>query len=248
MCRPRQEDAPLATRTEFISTLRSELPRALERLQQESIAPVDMAQSVIGPGMGVFSQYSRVIEADGSPMSVGQALDLINEVLREALSEEETEFDGDTRWALTWFEEHGLDAGEFGRAETLSKAKNTSVDGVTRAGIATVVDGRVRLLSREELESDWDPVSDPRLTVWELTQRLIVLLAEAETAAADLLRRTGSGMGERARQLAYLLYLVAERRGWADEAVAYNSLVQAWRELTILAGGSATPVQQTLGE
>ena len=246
--RPRSADATLATRSEYVAELRSELPAAVRLLQRESIAPVDMAQSAIGPGMAVFSRYSKVIDADGSPMSVRQALVSINEVLQEILSEEETEFDGDTRWALTWFDQFGLNPGPYGDAETLSKAKNTSVKGVTQAGIAKQLDGKVRLLDRDELGETWDPAADARLTVWEVTQHLIARLAESESAAGDLLRRVGGGLGERARQLAYLLYQVADRRGWADEAVAYNSLVQAWPELSKLAGRSEAPVQQTLEE
>ena len=246
--RPRPASAPLATRSELVAALRSDLPDAIRVLQKESIAPVDMAQSAIGPGMAVFSRYSKVIEADGTAMSVRQALVLINEVLQEVLSEEETEFDGDTRWALTWFDQFGLNPGPYGDAETLSKAKNTSVDGVTQAGIATQLDGKVRLLDRGELGSEWDPASDARLTVWEVTQHLIARLGESESTAADMLRRVGGGMGERARQLAYLLYQVADRHGWAEEAVAYNSLVQAWPEISKLAGRSESPVQQTLEE
>ena len=149
--RPRAADAPLATRSEFLSMLRSELPDAIRLMQRESIAPVDMAQSAIGPGMAVFSRYAKVIEADGSQMTVRQALALINEVLEEVLSEEETEFDSDTRWALTWFDQYGLNAGPFGDAETLSKAKGTSVAGVIHAGVADQSDGKVRLLDRGSL-------------------------------------------------------------------------------------------------
>ena len=174
--------------------------------------------------------------------------DAILTVLSEVLFEEETEFDGDTRWALTWFEQNGMNPGPFGDAETLSKAKNTSVDGVVRAGVAVSSDGKVRLLSRDELGAEWDPASDARLTVWEVTQHLISRLGESESAAADLLRRVGGGLGERARQLAYLLYQVSDRRGWTEEAVAFNSLVQAWPEISKLAGRSEAPMQQTLGE
>lgn len=246
--RPRSADAKLATRSEFLSALRAELPGAIRLLQRESILPVDMAQSAIGPGMAVFSRYAKVVEADGSAMSVRQALALINEVLQEVISEEETEFDADTRWALTWFEQYGLNPGPFGDAETLSKAKGTSVAGVIHAGIAEQSDGKVRLLNRTELDSEWDPAADSRLTVWEVAQHLIASLDESEVAAADLLRSIGPGMGERARMLAYLLFQVADRKGWSSEAVAYNGLVKAWRELSKLAGRSEAPVQQTLGE
>jgi len=247
-CRPQDVDAPFATRGDFLSALRAELPLSIRLLQRESIAPVDMAQSAIGPGMAVFSRYSKVIEADGTEMSVRRALALINDVLQEVLSEEETEFDGDTRWALTWYEQHGMKPGPFGDAETLSKAKNTSVHGVLHAGIAVQRDGKVRLVDRNELRSDWDPTADARLTVWEVTQHLIHRLDQSEDEAAVLLRRIGVGMGERSRQLAYLLYEAAERRGWAEEAVAYNTLVQAWPDVVKLANRPVNPIQQTLGE
>jgi putative DNA methylase len=241
-------DAARVTAAEFVAALRGELPDAIRLLQTQSIAPVDMAQSAIGPGMGVFSRYAEVVEADGAPMSVRRALILINEVLQEVLSEEETEFDGDTRWALTWYEQNGLNPGGFGDADTLSKAKNTSVRGVVGSGIAVQREGKVRLKDRDELVAGWDPSEDPRPTVWEGTQHLIAALGESESDAADLLRRLGSAPAERARQLSYLLYQVADRKGWVEEAVAYNGLVQAWPEISRLAGQSELPVQQSLGE
>lgn len=246
VCRKRPTESSLATRSEFLSALRSELPGATRLLQGGSIAPVDLAQSVIGPGMAVFSRFSRVVEADGSAMSVRTALGLINEVLEEALTEEETEFDGDTRWALTWFEQHGMNPGPFGVAESLSKAKDTSVTGVVEAGIVVSRDGKVRLKGRDELSEDWDPTEDRRPTVWEATQHLIRRVGQSEVSAADLLRRLGPGYGDRARQLAYLLYQISERKGWAKEAVACNSLIVAWPELSRLASGGQGPVQQTL--
>ena len=141
-CRPRRTDAPLATRREFLDTLQTELPKAVRLLQDQAIAPVDMAQSAIGPGMEIFSRYAKVLEADGSPMRVRTALALINEALEEALSAEETEFDGDTRWALTWYEQFGHDLAPFGDAETLSKAKNTSVAGRRPSGHRRVDGGQ----------------------------------------------------------------------------------------------------------
>ena len=247
-CRPRAVDASRATRSEYLAALRAELPEAVRTLQRESIAPVDMAQSMIGPGMAVFSRYSKVLEADGSAMSIRQALALINQVLEEALSAEETEFDNETRWALTWYEQHGMNPADFGDADVLARAKDTSAAYVQHAGIASVSSGKVRLLARTDLDPDWDPRADRILTVWEITQHLIARLGLSETQAADLLGQVGSGDGERARQLAYLLFQIADRHGWSDEAVAYNSLVQAWPELTRLAGRSEAPVQQTLGE
>jgi putative DNA methylase len=172
VCRPRPENAPLAVHKEFLATLKSELPSALRHLQQGNIAPVDLAQAAIGPGMGIFSRYARVIEADGRPMTVRTALGLINHVLDETLAEQEADFDAETRWALAWFEQHGMNPGPFGVAETLSKAKNTAVNGLVTAGILSSRAGKVRLLDRNELPVDWNPATDRRLTVWEVTQHL----------------------------------------------------------------------------
>lgn len=245
-CRPRPNDAPIATRKDVINLLRSELPEALKRLQHGNIAPVDLAQSAIGPGMAVFTRYAKVIESDGSPMTVRTALGIINQVLDEVLAEQEGDFDADTRWALAWFEQHGMDDGPFGVAETLSKAKNTAVNALVEAGIVKSKAGKVRLLRRDELPDGWDPATDPRLRHWEVVQYLIRTLdTKGETEAAKLLNRLG-GMGETARELAYRLYSICERKKWADEALAYNSLVLAWPELTRLAhsGRIREPVSQ----
>lgn len=230
-CRPREITAAMATRGEFIGALRAEMIPAVRLLQKENIAPVDMAQSAMGPGIAIFSRYSKVVEADGSSMSVRTALALINEVLAEALSGEESEFDADSRFALTWFEQFGHNPGPAGDAITLATAKNTSVGGVEMSGIAASRDGKFRLLERKELDDGWDPTIDGRLTVWETTQYLIRALENSETEAADLLRQIGQGFGERARQLAYLLYGICDRNKWAQEASAYNMLVTAWPEI-----------------
>jgi putative DNA methylase len=239
VCRPRPEDAPLATRKEFLAKLKAELPTALRHLQQGNIAPVDLAQAAIGPGMGVFSSYSKVVEADGTAMTVRAALGLINQVLDETLAEQESDFDADTRWALAWFEQYGMNAGPFGVAETLSKAKNTSVRGLVDAGVLESRAGKVRILDRSELPDTWDPAVDLRLTVWEVTQHLIHALDTGEEKAAELLRRVG-GLGETARELAYRLYVVCERKKWAKEALVYNRLVVAWPEIARLAAGIPT--------
>lgn len=240
-CRPRAADAPLATRREFINGLKRDLPNALKHLQRGSIAPVDLAQASIGPGMAVFTRYAKVMEADGSPMKVRQALALINQTLDEVLAEQEGEFDGDTRWALAWFEQFGMDEGAFGVAETLSKAKNTAINGLVDAGLISARSGKVRLLKRDELPAGWNPVTDSKVRHWEVAQHLIrALECGGETAAADLLRKVG-GMGEVARDLAYRLYNLCERKKWASEALAYNGLVIAWPEITKLAQGVATP-------
>ena len=241
VCVPRSADAPLATRREFLNALKRELPDALRNLQSGNIAPVDLAQAAIGPGMAIFSRYAKVVEADGEPMTVRAALTLINQVLDEVLAEQEGEFDADTRWAVAWFEQFGMDEGDFGVAETLSKAKNTSVEGLVEAGVVRSRSGAVQLLGRDTLPDDWDPTNDSRLTEWEAVQHLIRALdQQGETGAADLLRKLGGEYGERARDLAYRLYNICERKGWASEAIAYNSLILAWPEISKLARQTVT--------
>jgi putative DNA methylase len=245
VCWPRRESVPLATRREIVSTLKAELPVALRMLQRANTAPVDLAQAAIGPGMAVFSRYAKVLEADGSPMTVRTALGLINQTLDEVLAEQDSEFDADTRWALAWFEQFGMEEGSYGVAETLSKAKNTAVNGLVESGILAAKAGKVRLLRRDELSKDWDPAQDERLTVWEVTQYLIRALdRDGESGAAELLRKLGS-VGEVARDLAYRLYSTCDRNKWAQDALAYNSLVTAWPEITRLARSDRVAERQT---
>jgi putative DNA methylase len=234
VCRPRPSDAALATRREFATALKNELPAALKNLQRGNIAPVDLAQAAIGPGMAVFSRYAKVVEADGSPMNVRTALALINQTLDEVLAEQESEFDADTRWALAWFEQYAFNDGPYGVAETLSKAKNTSVQGMVEASIVSAKAGKVRLLGRKELAKDWDPASERRLTIWEVAHYLIRLLEEEGESSAALLFRQVGALGETARDLAYRLYGTCERKKWSQEALPYNSLVVAWPEITRL--------------
>jgi putative DNA methylase len=180
-----------------------------------------------------------VIEADGSPMRVRMALALINQTLDEVLAEQEGEFDADTRWAVAWFEQFGMNEGPFGVAETLSKAKNTAVGGLQEAEILMAKAGKVRLLGRSELDGDWNPNTAGRLTVWEVTHQLIRSLEkDGEAGAAELLRKVGA-LGETARDLAYRLYGVCERKKWSQEGLVYNSLVIAWPEIVKLARAAA---------
>jgi putative DNA methylase len=236
-CRPRPADAPQTDRRTFVAELKRELPAALRRLQQGNIAPVDFAQAAIGPGMAIYSRYRRILEASGHPMSVRTALALINQTLTEVLSEQEDEFDGDTRWASAWFGQHGFEEGEYGEAELLSKAKVTSVHGLAAAGIVHSKGGQVRLLRPEELTQDWNPAADRRLTVWEMTHHLLRVYYHnkaGDRATADLLRTFGS-RGELARDLAYRLFHLAEKKNRSQEAQAYNALVLGWPELARLA-------------
>ena len=248
VCRPRPADAPTATRRELVNALKAELPAALAHLQRGNIAPVDLAQAAIGPGMAVYTRYSKVLDAEGKPVSVREALALINQVLDEALAEQEGDFDADSRWALAWFEQHGFGEGEFGVGETLSKAKNTSVAGLVDAGILKSSRGKVRLLKPAELSPKWDPESDTRLTEWEMVHHLIrVLEAEGEAAAAALAAKLGA-KAEVARELAYRLYTICERKKRAPEALSYNALVQSWPEIVRLAreGGAREAGQADL--
>ena len=281
VCRPRPADAKKTSRRQFIKELEQQLPKALKTLQQGNIAPVDLAQASIGPGMAIYSQYAAVLENDGSPLTVRTALQLINQQLDEFLTEQEGEFDSDTRWALTWFEQYQFNAGSYGDAETLSKAKNTSVQGLVNAGILEAKAGKVRLLPREEigqkkgnrkegigkreegignsenpvtssLSSIPSPVTSSLSSVpspvtsslssipsnaphWFLTQVLIHTLdKKGETGAADLLAKLGDG-AEIAKDLAYRLYNLCDRKGWTQEAISYNSLVISWPEISRLA-------------
>ncbi|MDP9469238.1 MAG: DUF1156 domain-containing protein [Chloroflexota bacterium] len=244
VCRPRPENAPFATRSEFARALKRELPGALRMLQQGNIAPVDLAQAAIGPGMAIYSRYSKVLEPNGEPLRVRAALGLINQALDDVLAEQDAEYDADTRWAVAWFEQHGLTDGSYGDAETLSKAKNSSVAGLQEAGILTARAGKVALLRRDQLPEEWDPRTDRRPTVWEVTQHLIRALdREGEGGAARLLARAGA-RGEIAKDLAYRLYVVSERKGRAQEALAYNSLVVAWPSIAAKAAEQPAEAQQ----
>ena len=235
VCRRRPADAPRAPRRIFRDALEAELPAALIHLQRANIAPVDLAQAAIGPGMAIFTRYAAVLDPNtGRRITVREALSFINKALDEILTAQEGEFDTDSRWALAWFDQHGFEAGEYGSAETLATAKNTSVNGMVRAGIIHAQAGRVRLLRPRELPADWDPAADDRLTTWEVVHHMIRALEQlGEVKTAALLRRLG-GAAEGARELCYRLYTICERKQRAAEALDYNGLVQAWPELRTL--------------
>ena len=236
-CRPRPPDAQQIDRRSFIAQLKRELPGALRHLQEGNIAPVDFAQAAIGPGMAIYSRYSRILEASGRPMSVRTALALINRVLTELLSENEDEFDNDTRWAIAWFEQHGFAEGDFGEAELLSKAKVTTVAGMVEAGILHSKGGKVRLLRPQELSADWQPEDDRRLPVWEAVHQLLRLYYYeklGDSATADILRRLDF-RADLARDLAYRLFDLSEKKNRSQEAQSYNALVLGWPEIARLA-------------
>lgn len=244
VCHPRPVNAPTATRADLVAALRRELPAAVKDLQVGNIAPVDLAQAAIGPGMAVYTRYSAVLDAKGERVPIRAALAIINQVLDEVLAEQEGDFDGDSRWALAWFDQHGFSEGEFGIAETLSKAKNTSIRGLEQAGILQSGRGKVRLLKPAELPADWDPGTDGRLTVWEMVHHLIRALdSGGESLAAELVAKLGSH-AEVARELCYRLYTVCERKKWTAEAASYNAVVQSWPEISRLARENRRPVER----
>jgi putative DNA methylase len=231
VCRRRSDDAPSISRKDFLRELKDELKEALEAMlggegNVSPIAPVDLAQAAIGPGMAVFSQYAAVLEANGEPMSVHSALTLINKQVDEALGGEN--FDADTNFCLGWFQDVGWSAGDYGSANTLAQAKATSVEGAQAAGVLEAKAGKVKLLKPADYDADWDPRHDNRTPVWEALHQLIRALNQGgESAAGALLAR----MPERSadiRRLAFWLYTLCERKGWADDARNYNELVTAW--------------------
>jgi len=246
VCRKKEVTAENITRAEFIRALKRELPPAISELQAANIAPADMPQSAIGPGMGVFSRYKAVLESDDSPMSVKTALQLINRELDEYLGGIQGEFDADTRFAITWFEQNGTGKGDYGVADNLARARGISVDSVKHAGIVESAAGKVRILSRDELDDDWDPEDDRHLTVWECLQHL-VRQHEKDGISHDtavLLKRINI-QAEAVKDLAYCLYdISANKRKDAKEATAYNALIADWTELT----KAAAAIHDTSGD
>ena len=233
VCKKRPAKTESISRRQFQRELREEMPEALEAMiggetGQTPIAPVDLAQSAIGPGMAIFSKYEAVLNQDGSKMSVHDALILINRAITEYLNPDSGNFDADTLFCDNWFSQYGWSEGTFGEADTLARAKGTSVDGVRDAGVVESGGGKVRLLKWAEYADGWDPRSDERTPIWEACHQMIkVLNQQGETAAGALLAQMPE-KGEPIRQLAYHLYTLCERKKWASDARAYNELIGAW--------------------
>ncbi len=233
VCRQRDPEAPSVSRRDFQRELRDDMPEALEtmiggKLGASPIAPVDLAQAAIGPGMAIYSKYAEVLEADGSPMPVHDALVMINKAVEDFLNPNGAGFDADTLFCSAWFDQLGWGTGKFGEADTLARAKGTSVDGVAHSGVVASGGGAVRLLRWEEYPADWDPTQDNRTPVWEAIHQVIrALNRQGESAAGALLARMPK-RGDQIRQLAYHLYTLCERKKWADDARAYNELIAAW--------------------
>ena len=236
VCRKRPADAPSISRREFIRELNGVLPEALDEMTKGSgderspVAPVDLSQAIIGPGMAVFSKYAAVLEADGSPMSVRTALQLINRFLAE------DDFDADTQFCLHWFEQHGWTESVFGEADVLARSKSTSVDAMKEAGVLQSGSGKVRLLKWAEYPTDWDPRTDTRTPVWEALHQLIRALKQGGESASGALLAALGGKAEAVRQLAYRLYTFCERLGQAEDARAYNELITSWTGIESAAG------------
>lgn len=229
VCRKRPGDAPKVTRRSFIAELKRELRPALQKLQRSNIAPVDLAQSAIGPGMGVYSKYSKVLESDGTPMTVRSALQIINQELDVYFNEQDGELDQNSRFCVDLYMQNAFNDIKFGDADTLARAKNTSVAALAAKGVLYAQKGSVHLLTREELP---EKVDEREETIWLLCQQLTQAMATGGVAAcAQIVVNMFGSNAERAKDLAYRLYTVAERKGWAQEAYAYNALVIAWPEI-----------------
>jgi putative DNA methylase len=249
-CRQRPAEARRIGRNEFVTELKRELPPALKHLQQGNVVPVDFSQAAIGPGMAVFSRYAAVLESSGLPMNVRKALALINGLKDELLGESIEELDKDTRWAVQWFAETRFGWGEAGTANLLANAQATAVNGLVAAGILEVEGNRVRLISPEKLPADWNPETDRRLTVWEMTHHLLRIYyheKQGDAATAELLRKLGT-KADVARDLAYKLFTVCEKNKWSAEAQGYNALVLGWPDLVRLAQNRPTATTQNQGK
>lgn len=248
VCRKRPGDAPMVTRRNFIAELKRELRPALQKLQRSNIAPVDLAQSAIGPGMGVYSKYSQVLESDGTPMTVRSALQIINQELDVYFNEQDGELDQNSRFCVDLYMQNAFNSIKFGDADTLARAKNTSVAALAAKGVLYAQKGSVRLLTREELPEKVNPREE---TVWLLCQQLTrAMAAGGVLACAQIVVNMFGSNAEHAKDLAYRLYTVAERKGWAQEAYAYNALVIAWPEIQSRAAElqAAKPEQMSLFE
>ena len=244
--RPREVTAPTIDRRGFIARLEEELPDALRKLQQGGIAPVDLPQAAIGPGMAVFSRYGGVVESDGSRMSVRSALARINEVLDEVLGEQEGDFDAPTRFAIQWYRQHAYGVGKFGDADNLARARNTSVDVMDRGGILTSRAGSVQLIKPTDLAWDYDVVADLHTSNWEALHHLVKILERDGIApAGDFL---GAAMsrpdravdGDLVKELGHLLFRIAEGNGWAKDALSFNNLVTSWPDIVDVARENGT--------
>jgi putative DNA methylase len=244
--RPRPQHAPTTDRRGLIAALHNELPVALRKLQQGAIAPVDLPQAAIGPGMAVFSRYAKVIESDGTTMTVRSALSRINEILDQVLNEQEGDFDSASRFAIAWYRQHGYATGRFGVADDLARARNTAVETLVRDGILTSAAGKVTLLSPAGMPNDHDVLANDRVGAWEVLHHLIAILERdglsvAGTFLKSAQERTDAAVDvELVKELAFLLFSIAEKNGWTKDALAFNTVATAWPDI-VQASRSAPP-------
>ncbi len=258
VCRPRAENAPIGTRGEFTSGLQSELAHAIERLKDGDLGALDLSQAAIGPGMAVFTKYSKVLESDGRKMTMRTALDLINKSVSEVAGKGDAMFDQQTRWCVRWFEEKGLSAGSYGDAQMLANANGLSVPDLERSGVISSKNGKVQLLVGDSLPSAWDPRQDSRITSWEVLHHLIACLLPggnplgrsgggSEAEAIALASALSSALLEQAKELSYRMFDICRVRGWNQEALAYNAIGQSWADLRSVADGSSAQMDLNMG-
>jgi putative DNA methylase len=231
-CRPKEVGAEAVTRRSFVSALKSELPVALRNLQHGNVAPVDLAQAAIGPGMSVFTRYSRVIEADGSDMDVRMALALINQVLDEVLTEQEGDFDSETRFCIKWFTQYGWNSSNSGEADLLSRAVNTSLVTLERGGVFSALAGTATLIHPKDMASGWDPLLDKGISIWEVTVQLAYILQNdgIEKAQEMIVASSKRVEIESVKELSYLLFSISEKKGWTESAIMFNALGTSWSD------------------
>ncbi|MDL2285858.1 hypothetical protein LJC24_00270 [Desulfococcaceae bacterium OttesenSCG-928-F15] len=250
VCRKRPTHAPFCTRRDFINTLKRELKPALKELQNANIAPVDLAQSAIGPGMGVYSRFSSVLEADGSPMGIRSALHIINQELDLYLTEQDGELDPDSRFCLDLYSQHAFNDIKFGEADVLARAKNTSVDRLVSSGVLFAEKGVVHLLERSELPEKIQEIGS--IILWRFTQQLVrAMETGGVTACANIMTNPVlASRADRAKALAYRLFTLAEQKGWTQEAYAYNALVISWPDIQakVLEMQTSKPIQGEQGD
>jgi putative DNA methylase len=232
-CRVKDGSEQATTRRSFIANLRSELPEALSNLQQASIAPVDLAQAAIGPGMSIFSRFSKVIEADGSEMSVRTALQLINQALDEVISDQEGDFDPETRFCIKWFSQYGWNEASSGDADTLSRAVNTSITALERGGVFRAAGGKAQLIEPNNMPAQWNPAEDKSISVWEVAVRVGNALQNDGIEVANKWIQAASKQVDvdSVKELSYLLFAICEKKGWTETAIMFNSLGSSWSEV-----------------
>jgi len=252
VCRKREAESTSISRRQFLNEISETLPNALDDMiggkeSTSPVAPVDLAQAAIGPGMAVFSKYAAVLEADGKPMTVHTALTLINKAIDEYFTQAESDMDADTRFCVDWFQQYGFKSANFGEADVLARAKGTSVEGAESSGVLETGGGKVRLNRMSEYPADWNPQEDKRVPVWEACHQMCRALQSSEAAAGELLARMPEKT-ESVRQLAYRLYTICERKGWAEDAGIYNALVTSWHAILESSREAAArnPVQRDL--